>query len=152
MERIDRGQYRLVRRALPTRAWRWPRLSGEGFFVPIESDLRTRCLPRCERPQRATGARPGPLARQNESEIAVDPFIGSSRFASTCRRPDAVVGAWNTGLDEGVARSLPWDASTGLRWAQLLADLRAAGRALPIKDSLIAPPRSFWLAWSREHA
>jgi predicted nucleic acid-binding protein len=27
---------------------------------------------------------------------------------------------------------------TGLRWAQLLADLRARGRAMPIKDSLIA--------------
>jgi predicted nucleic acid-binding protein len=33
---------------------------------------------------------------------------------------------------------LPWEAATGLRWAQLLADLRAAGRAMPIKDSLIA--------------
>jgi predicted nucleic acid-binding protein len=43
-------------------------------------------------------------------------------------------------FDEGVASivCLPWDASTGLRWARLLADLRAAGRALPIKDSLIA--------------
>jgi predicted nucleic acid-binding protein len=33
---------------------------------------------------------------------------------------------------------LPWDSETGLRWAQLLASLRAAGRAMPIKDSLIA--------------
>jgi predicted nucleic acid-binding protein len=33
---------------------------------------------------------------------------------------------------------LPWEAETGLRWAQLLAHLRAAGRAMPIKDSLIA--------------
>jgi predicted nucleic acid-binding protein len=31
-----------------------------------------------------------------------------------------------------------WDKSTGLRWAKLLADLRATGRAMPIKDSLIA--------------
>lgn len=28
--------------------------------------------------------------------------------------------------------------STGLRWAELLAALRAAGRAMPIKDSMIA--------------
>jgi len=33
---------------------------------------------------------------------------------------------------------LPWESSTGFRWAQLLADLRASGRAMPIKDSLIA--------------
>jgi predicted nucleic acid-binding protein len=33
---------------------------------------------------------------------------------------------------------IPWDASTGLRWAELLATLRAQGRAMPIEDSLIA--------------
>ena len=33
---------------------------------------------------------------------------------------------------------MPWEAETGLRWAQLLASLRTAGRAMPIKDSLIA--------------
>jgi predicted nucleic acid-binding protein len=45
--------------------------------------------------------------------------------------------AW---FDAGVRRlhCLPWDAQTGLRWAELLAHLRAAGRAMPIKDSLIA--------------
>ena len=41
---------------------------------------------------------------------------------------------------EGVGRihCLAWDAATGLRWAQLLAHLRTSGRAMPIKDSLIA--------------
>ena len=29
-------------------------------------------------------------------------------------------------------------AETGLRWAKLLADLRTAGKAMPIKDSFIA--------------
>jgi predicted nucleic acid-binding protein len=33
---------------------------------------------------------------------------------------------------------LAWDAATGLRWAQFLADLRRAGAAMPVKDSLIA--------------
>jgi hypothetical protein len=33
---------------------------------------------------------------------------------------------------------LPFDLACGLRWAKLLADLRASGRAMPIKDSLIA--------------
>jgi predicted nucleic acid-binding protein len=33
---------------------------------------------------------------------------------------------------------IPWEASTGLRWAELLATLRAEGRAMPVKDSFIA--------------
>ena len=33
---------------------------------------------------------------------------------------------------------IPWEGSTGLRWAELLAALHASGRAMPIKDSLIA--------------
>jgi toxin FitB len=43
-------------------------------------------------------------------------------------------------FDGGVERlhCLPWEAATGLRWAQLIADLRKSGRAMPIKDSLIA--------------
>ena len=53
-------------------------------------------------------------------------------------------GKRRTGLerwfDAGVQRvhCLPWEAETGLRWAELLAHLRAAGRAMPITDSLIA--------------
>ena len=30
---------------------------------------------------------------------------------------------------------LPWEAETGLRWAELLASLRTTGRAMPIKDT-----------------
>jgi predicted nucleic acid-binding protein len=43
-------------------------------------------------------------------------------------------------FEEGVGRihCLAWEAATGLRWAQLLAELRASGRAMAIKDSLIA--------------
>ncbi len=33
---------------------------------------------------------------------------------------------------------ISWDVAVGLRWAKLLADLRAAGRSMPIKDSLVA--------------
>jgi predicted nucleic acid-binding protein len=33
---------------------------------------------------------------------------------------------------------LPWDADTGLKWAELLARLRKTGKTMPIKDSLIA--------------
>ena len=79
--------------------------------------------------------------RRNERELAVDPIIlGEIRFgihllpAGYRRRK---LEKW---FDDGIARilCLPWEATTGLRWARLLADLRKSGRALPIKDSLIA--------------
>jgi predicted nucleic acid-binding protein len=79
--------------------------------------------------------------RQNEREIAVDPFVlGEIRFGIhllPAGRRRRRLEQW---FSEGVASivCLPWDAATGLRWAKLLADLRTAGRALPIKDSLIA--------------
>jgi toxin FitB len=43
-------------------------------------------------------------------------------------------------FNEGVAHlhCLPWDAETGLKWAELLARLRKVGKAMRIKDSLIA--------------
>ncbi|MCI0381209.1 MAG: hypothetical protein L0215_26795, partial [Gemmataceae bacterium] len=43
-------------------------------------------------------------------------------------------------FERGVATlvCLPWDAATGLRWAELLADLRRARLAMSVKDSLIA--------------
>ncbi|MCI0429439.1 MAG: PIN domain-containing protein [Rhodospirillales bacterium] len=79
--------------------------------------------------------------RRNEREIAVDPIIlGEVRFGILLLRK----GKRRTGLERwfnaGVQRlhCLPWEAETGLRWADLLARLRASGRAMPIKDSLIA--------------
>lgn len=79
--------------------------------------------------------------RKNERELAVDPIIlGEIRFgilllAAGKRR--ARLERW---FDAGVQRllCLPWEAETGVRWAELLATLRTAGRAMPIKDSLIA--------------
>src|SRR5206468_1628522 len=43
-------------------------------------------------------------------------------------------------FDQGVVTlvCLPVEAATGIRWAKLLARLRAAGDAMPFKDSLIA--------------
>ena len=79
--------------------------------------------------------------RVHESEIVVDPIIlGEIRFGIH-RLP---AGKRRRGLerwfDEGVQRiqCVSWDAAIGLRWAKLLADLRAAGQAMPIKDSMIA--------------
>ncbi len=79
--------------------------------------------------------------RQNEREIAVDPIIlGELRFGILLlqkRKKRARLEPW---FDAGVTRlrCLPWEAETGLRWAELLASLSASGRAMPIKDSLVA--------------
>jgi predicted nucleic acid-binding protein len=79
--------------------------------------------------------------RRNEREIAVDPIIlGEVRFGIhllPAGRRRQQLDRW---FREGVARivCVPWDSACGLRWSQLLADLRRTGQAMPIKDSLIA--------------
>lgn len=76
-----------------------------------------------------------------ERELVVDPIIlGELRFGILllpCGQRRSRLERW---FNEGAARlhCVDWDADTGLRWAQLLADLRAAGTAMPLKDSLIA--------------
>lgn len=79
--------------------------------------------------------------RHNEREIAVDPIIlGEVRFGILLlpkgRRRARLERWFNAGVQR--LHCLPWEAETGLRWAELLATLRASGRAMPIKDSLIA--------------
>jgi len=79
--------------------------------------------------------------RRNERDMAVDPIIlGEIRFGILLLpvgRRRRQLERW---FDDGVSRiiCLPWDAAVGLRWAKLLADLRAAGRSMPIKDGLVA--------------
>lgn len=79
--------------------------------------------------------------RAHEPDLAVDPFIiGELRFGILILpkgRKRTALARW---FDAGVVRlhCLPWDADTGLKWAELLAHLRANGKAMPIKDSLIA--------------
>jgi len=79
--------------------------------------------------------------RRNERDIAVDPVIlGEVRFGILLLRGGRRRANLERWFDAGVQRlhCLPWEAETGLRWAQLLASLRVAGRAMPIKDSFIA--------------
>jgi predicted nucleic acid-binding protein len=79
--------------------------------------------------------------KANEPEIALDPIIlGEIRFGIhllPAGRRRRRLEHW---FQQGVATflCLPWDTTTGLRWAKLLADLRTAGEAMPIKDSMIA--------------
>jgi predicted nucleic acid-binding protein len=91
--------------------------------------------------------RPDPSAkvlawlRRNERDLAVDPIIvGEIRFGIhllAAGRRRRRLEQW---FEEGVTRfhCLAWDLATGLRWARLLADLRARGQSMPIKDSMIA--------------
>jgi toxin FitB len=77
----------------------------------------------------------------HEREIAVDPFIlGEIRFGILLLPAGKRRARLERWFQDGVERihCLGWDAATGLRWARLLADLRANGRSMPIKDSLIA--------------
>ena len=79
--------------------------------------------------------------RRNEAELVVDPVVvGEVRFGILLLphgRRRARLERW---FRSGVTRlhCLSWDADTGLRWAGLLADLRASGLAMPVKDSMIA--------------
>lgn len=79
--------------------------------------------------------------RAHERQIVLDPIVlGEIRFgihlipAGARRRH---LERWFAGGIEKI-QCLPWQAATALRWAKLLADLRSAGQAMPIKDSLIA--------------
>ncbi|HET7588986.1 MAG TPA: type II toxin-antitoxin system VapC family toxin [Solirubrobacterales bacterium] len=79
--------------------------------------------------------------RRNERSLVVDPVVlGEVRFGILLLERGARRAKLERWYEEGVARiqCLPWDSAVGLRWAQLLADLRRNGRPMSIKDSLIA--------------
>jgi hypothetical protein len=79
--------------------------------------------------------------RRNERDIAVDPIIlGEIRFGILLLPRGKRRTRLERWFDGGLGRllCLPFEAETGLRWASLLATLRASGQAMPIKDSLIA--------------
>lgn len=79
--------------------------------------------------------------RRHERSLAVDPVIlGEIRFGILLLPRGRRRQRLERWFDSGIRRlhCLPWDAETGLRWAALLATLRATGRAMPVKDSLIA--------------
>jgi len=79
--------------------------------------------------------------RRNERELVVDPIIlGEIRFGILLLPAGKRRQRLEHWFTEGVRHilCLPWDAATGLRWAKLLAELRAKGQAMPIKDSLVA--------------
>jgi len=79
--------------------------------------------------------------RQEEQQLVVDPIIlGEIRFGIYL----LPAGARRRRLEQwffevvGLIQCLSWQADTGLGWAKLLAELRQKGKAMPIKNSLIA--------------
>jgi toxin FitB len=79
--------------------------------------------------------------RRHERAIAVDPVIlGEIRFGILLLPRGRRRQRLERWFEAGVRRlhCLSWEPETGLRWAELLAKLRATGRAMPVKDSLIA--------------
>lgn len=79
--------------------------------------------------------------RRHEREIAVDPIIiGELRFGILLLPRGKRRARLERWFESGVARlhCVAWEAETGLRWAELLARLRASGRGMPVKDSLVA--------------
>jgi len=79
--------------------------------------------------------------RAHERDIVIDPIIlGELRFGILLLPKGRKRAALEEWFDTGIERlhCLPWEAGTALTWAQLLARLRASGRSMPTKDSLIA--------------
>lgn len=79
--------------------------------------------------------------RAHEANLVVDPVIlGELRFGILILPRGKRRIALERWFDAGVGRlnCLPWDADTGMKWAELLAHLRKSGKAMQIKDSLIA--------------
>ena len=79
--------------------------------------------------------------RAHEPDIVVDPIVlGELRFGILLLPRGKKRQALERWFDAGVQhlQCVPWDADTGLRWAVLLARLRTTGKAMPVKDSLIA--------------
>ena len=79
--------------------------------------------------------------RRREPELAVNGVVlGEIRFGILLlpqgKRRERLQ-QWFDGVVRQI-HCLPWEATTGLRWAELLADLRRRGLAMPIKDSWIA--------------
>jgi len=79
--------------------------------------------------------------RTHERDIAVDPIIfGELRFGFLILPKSKKRSLLEHWFDTGAKRlhCLSWDAQTSSYWSELIARLRKFGKAMPIKDSLIA--------------
>lgn len=77
----------------------------------------------------------------HESDIAVNPIIvGELQYGIFLLPPGARRKRLERWFSAGLAKLhvLELDADTAAVWARLLAELKRKGRAMPVKDSLIA--------------
>ena len=79
--------------------------------------------------------------RQNDADLVVNPIIlGELEYGilllSAGRKRTRLLEWFTRGARQ--LNVLPIDSDTANAWARLLADLKRKGRAMPIKDSLIA--------------
>lgn len=85
-------------------------------------------------------ARDRALGAMSPRSPSIPIILGEIRFGILLLAPGRRRSRLERWFEDGVQRlqCIPWEVTTGLRWAGLLATLRAQGRAMPIKDSLIA--------------
>jgi predicted nucleic acid-binding protein len=79
--------------------------------------------------------------RAHAADCVIDPVIlGELRFGILLLPKGKKRTALERWFESGIqgVRCLEWEAAHGMRWAELLARLRAKSTAMPIKDSLIA--------------
>jgi len=79
--------------------------------------------------------------QRNERSIVVDPVIlGEVRFGVLLLERGAKRAKLEQWFEQGIRKvqCVPFDAAAGMRWAQLISDLRRRGRPMSVKDSLIA--------------
>lgn len=79
--------------------------------------------------------------RENERGLVVNPIVlGEIRFGILLLRRSRRRRELERWFEEGVRllQCIDWDAETALHWSDLLARLRRRGKAMPVKDSLIA--------------
>ena len=86
----------------------------------------------------------------HERDLAINPVVlGEFRFGILLLPRGKKRAALERWFDAG--QPVPFvclgDAETGVKWAELLARLRRVGKAMPIKDSLIAATRFFTPRW-----
>lgn len=77
----------------------------------------------------------------HETELAINPIIlGELRFGILLLPKGKRRSKLLEWMESGIRflAMLDFDAKTSENWAQLLADLKQQGRAMPVKDSLIA--------------
>jgi predicted nucleic acid-binding protein len=79
--------------------------------------------------------------RTHERELVIDPIVlGEIRLGILLVPRGKRRRQLEEWFEAGVGRMvcLPWEPAVGLRWAELLANLRSKGEIMPLKDSMIA--------------